>query len=106
MTATATQFGIWSNRGGAAPNQNNNQFLGGPLNADNSTHGNADSRFLLPRWMLTGRPETSRSWLETGGPHFDWLTQFNRTPTVALNTADGNSFGSDTTPTLEFTGSD
>ncbi len=30
----------------------------------------------------------------------------NRTPTIVPNTADANNFGSDTTPTIEFTGSD
>jgi hypothetical protein len=101
MTATATQFGIWTNRAGQA----NNVSQGGGAHGQvtDQSMGNADSRYVLPRWMRVA--ERSRSWHESLGYHYDWLTQYNRTPTIALNTADAHSFANGT-PTLEFTGTD
>lgn len=61
MTATATQFGILTNRGSASSTLNPFGYGSGIGRGQDANMGSADPRYLLPRWMLTGRPETSRA---------------------------------------------
>lgn len=50
----------------------------------------------------------SITWAQTNGTTYSsiWAVKPDSTPTIALNTADATDFGSDTTPTVEFTGTD
>jgi hypothetical protein len=100
MTAVATQFGVWSNRGGNAPSL---AAGGGAQRCNDSNWSNADARYVLPKWMR--QVERPRLWEDLLGSKYDWLTVPQHTPTVALNTTDGQNFANGN-PTLEFTGTD